>query len=136
MSARTHFALRAHSSPRARSSASSSRSIGSSIIRYAHRLTSRDFQILIELHEHRVLTTSQIYELHFDTFTRASKRMLQLYRLGLIERFRPQYLLAPPPGTTPWTSPGPGWWRPAWRSTSRSSRSRRPGSSTWWPARG
>ncbi len=89
MSARTHVALRAHSSPRARSSASSSRSIGSSITRYAHRLTSRDFQILIELHEHRVLTTSQIYELHFDTFTRASKRMLQLYRLGLVQRFRP-----------------------------------------------
>jgi hypothetical protein len=78
MSARTHVALRAHSSPRARSSSTSSsaRSIGSSITRYAHRLTKRDFHILIELHEHRVLTTSQIYELHFDTFTRASKRML------------------------------------------------------------
>ncbi len=36
-----------------------------------------------------MLTTSQIYELHFDTFTRASKRMLQLYRLGLVQRFRP-----------------------------------------------
>ncbi len=39
MSARTHVALRAHSSPRARSSASSSRSIGSSITRAAWHYT-------------------------------------------------------------------------------------------------
>lgn len=65
---------------------------------YSHRLTRRDYQILIELHEHRVLTTPQIYELHFDTLTRASKRMLQLYRLGLVERFRPHT----PTGSAPW----------------------------------
>jgi hypothetical protein len=65
---------------------------------YAHRLTKRDYQILIELHEHRVLTTPQIYQLHFDTLTRASKRMLQLYRLGLVQRFRPHV----PTGSAPW----------------------------------
>jgi hypothetical protein len=61
-------------------------------------LTKRDFEILVELYEHRVLTTPQIYELHFDTHTRASKRMLQLYRLGLVERFRPHT----PTGSAPW----------------------------------
>jgi predicted transcriptional regulator len=90
MTARTHVP------PRSRSS--SSRSTASSITGYSHRLTKRDYQILIELHEHRVLTTPQIYELHFETLTRASKRMLQLYRLGLIERFRPHV----PTGSAPW----------------------------------
>jgi Replication-relaxation len=61
-------------------------------------LTRRDFEILVQLYEHRVLTTPQIYELHFDTYTRASKRMLQLYRLGLVERFRPHT----PTGSAPW----------------------------------
>jgi len=61
-------------------------------------LTKRDFKILIELYEHRVLTTPQLYELHFDTHTRASKCMLQLYRLGLVERFRPHT----PTGSAPW----------------------------------
>jgi hypothetical protein len=61
-------------------------------------LTRRDFEILVHLYEHRVLTTPQIYELHFDTYTRASKRMLQLYRLGLVERFRPHT----PTGSAPW----------------------------------
>jgi hypothetical protein len=61
-------------------------------------LTKRDFDILVELYEHRVLTTPQIYELHFDTHTRASKRMLQLFRLGLVERFRPHT----PTGSAPW----------------------------------
>jgi len=90
MTARTHVPLRSRSS--------SSRSTASSITGYAHRLTKRDYQILIYLHEHRVLTTPQIYELHFDTITRASKRMLQLYRLGLVERFRPHV----PTGSAPW----------------------------------
>ena len=88
MSARDHVSLR---------SRSSSRSV-SLITSYSHRLTRRDFEILIELYEHRVLTTPQIYELHFDTHTRASKRMLQLYRLGLVERFRPHT----PTGSAPW----------------------------------
>jgi predicted transcriptional regulator len=88
MTARDHVPLRLRSSPRS----------SSSITSYAHRLTKRDFEILVELYEHRVLTTPQIYELHFDTHTRASKRMLQLYRLGLVERFRPHT----PTGSAPW----------------------------------
>jgi hypothetical protein len=90
MTTRAHVPLRSRSS--------SSGSAGSSITAYSHRLTSRDYEVLIELHEHRVLTTPQIYELHFDTTTRASKRMLQLYRLGLVERFRPHT----PTGSAPW----------------------------------
>jgi len=90
MNARTHVLLRSRSS--------SSRSTASSITGYAHRLTKRDYQILIELHEHRVLTTPQNYELHSETLTRASKRMIQLYRLGLLERFRPHV----PTGSAPW----------------------------------
>src|SRR5215218_7322040 len=88
MTARDHVPLRSRSSSRS----------ACSIASYAHRLTKRDFDILVELYEHRVLTTPQIYELHFDTHTRASKRMLQLYRLGLVERFRPHT----PTGSAPW----------------------------------
>ena len=88
MSARDHVPLRPRLSPR----------FASSITSYSHRLTRRDFEILIGLFEHRVLTTPQIYELHFDTHTRASKRMLQLYRLGLVERFRPHTQT----GSAPW----------------------------------
>jgi Replication-relaxation len=88
MTTRDHVPLRLRASSRSASSATS----------YAHRLTERDFEILVQLYEHRVLTTRQIYELHFDTYTRASKRMLQLYRLGLVERFRPHT----PTGSAPW----------------------------------
>jgi predicted transcriptional regulator len=88
MTARNHVPLRSRVSSRS----------ASLITSYAHRLTKRDFEILIELHEHRVLTTPHIYELHFDTVTRASKRMLELYRLGLVERFRPHV----PTGSAPW----------------------------------
>jgi predicted transcriptional regulator len=88
MTARDHVPLRSRSSSRSTFSIAS----------HAHRLTRRDFEILIQLYEHRVLTTPQIYELHFDTHTRASKRMLQLYRLGLVERFRPHT----PTGSAPW----------------------------------
>ena len=88
MTTRDHVPLRSRVSSRSASSATS----------YAHRLTKRDFEILVQLYEHRVLITPQIYELHFDTYTRASKRMLQLYRLGLVERFRPHT----PTGSAPW----------------------------------
>jgi predicted transcriptional regulator len=88
MTARDHVRLRSRSSSRS----------ASLITSYSHRLTGRDFEILIQLYEHRVLTTPQIYELHFETHTRASKRMLELYRLGLVERFRPYT----PTGSAPW----------------------------------
>jgi Replication-relaxation len=88
MTARDHVPLRSRVPSRSAFSATS----------YAHRLTRRDFEILVQLYEHRVLTTPQIYDLHFDTHTRASKRMLQLYRLGLVERFRPHT----PTGSAPW----------------------------------
>lgn len=52
-------------------------------------LTKRDDAICLHLHEHRVLTTSQIADLHFDDVRRARRRLLILHRKGVIERFRP-----------------------------------------------
>jgi predicted transcriptional regulator len=52
-------------------------------------ITDRDTQILLQLYEHKVLTTEQIYELHFSSLPRARKRLSQLYERGLLDRFRP-----------------------------------------------
>ncbi|MGH2818641.1 MAG: replication-relaxation family protein, partial [Actinomycetota bacterium] len=40
-------------------------------------------------HEHRVLTTPQIADLHFEDVRRARRRLLILHRKGVLERFRP-----------------------------------------------
>lgn len=61
-------------------------------------LTDRDIQICLDLHEHRVLTTDQIFELHFPSYHRARKRLLQLYERGVLGRFRPPRR----PGSEPW----------------------------------
>jgi Replication-relaxation len=61
-------------------------------------LTERDQRICIDLFEHRILTTIQLYELHFQTYPRARKRLLDLYRLGLVWRTRPPKH----PGSFPW----------------------------------
>jgi hypothetical protein len=61
-------------------------------------LTERDQRICIDLFEHRILTTIQLYELHFHTYARARKRLLELYRLGLVWRTRPPKH----PGSFPW----------------------------------
>jgi hypothetical protein len=61
-------------------------------------LTERDQRICIDLFEHRILTTIQLYELHFRTYARARKRLLDLYRLGLVWRTRPPKH----PGSFPW----------------------------------
>jgi hypothetical protein len=45
--------------------------------------------ICIDLHEHRVLTTEQLYELHFSSIQRARSRLLHLYELGVLWRTRP-----------------------------------------------
>lgn len=52
-------------------------------------LTDRDVQICRALWEFRVLTTHQIFEFFFSTPARARKRLIQLYRRGIITRFRP-----------------------------------------------
>lgn len=64
----------------------------------ATSLTERDQRICVDLFEHRILTTIQLYELHFRTYHRARKRLLELYRLGLVWRTRPPRH----PGSFPW----------------------------------
>jgi hypothetical protein len=55
----------------------------------ATRLTTRDRWLLEILHEHRVLTTGQICELAFPSVSTTTHRLLALWRLRAIERFRP-----------------------------------------------
>lgn len=55
----------------------------------ALRLTARDRWILHMLHEHRVLTIDQICDLAFPTAKIARRRLLQLHRYGVVDRFRP-----------------------------------------------
>ena len=55
----------------------------------AARLTARDRWLLRMLHEHRVLTTTHITQLAFGTTRAATARLLALYQLRAIDRFRP-----------------------------------------------
>ena len=64
----------------------------------AGRLTNRDRWLLRMLHEHRVLTTTQITQLAFGTTRAATARLLTLYQHQAVDRFRP---LAPA-GSAPW----------------------------------
>jgi len=64
----------------------------------AASITERDQRICIDLFEHRILTTIQLYELHFPSYPRARKRLLELHRLGLLWRVRPHQQL----GSLPW----------------------------------
>jgi hypothetical protein len=50
------------------------RSLETSVI--AASITERNQRIFIDLFEHRILTTIQLYELHFRTYPRARKRLL------------------------------------------------------------
>jgi hypothetical protein len=53
------------------------------------RLTGRDRAICDALYEHRVLTVGQVHELHFGSLERARKRLVELYELRVVDRFRP-----------------------------------------------
>jgi hypothetical protein len=55
----------------------------------AGKLTSRDRWLLRMLHEHRVLTTTQIITLGYGAPRRAQTRLGQLYQLRAVDRFRP-----------------------------------------------
>jgi len=55
----------------------------------AARLTARDRWLLRMLHQHRVLTTTQIAQLAFGTTRAATARMGVLYRYRAVDRFRP-----------------------------------------------
>jgi Replication-relaxation len=68
----------------------STRTIRSKIQKVSSSVTERDQLICLDLHEHRVLTTDQVYELHFQSIQRARARLAQLYELGVIWRTRPR----------------------------------------------
>jgi hypothetical protein len=53
------------------------------------RLTPRDWQLIRLLHEHRVLTTQHVCDALFPSKRRAEMRLLDLYRLRVVDRFRP-----------------------------------------------
>jgi hypothetical protein len=55
----------------------------------AARLTERDRTVALDCYEHRVLTTEQLRRLHFPSSRRAIRRLDTLYRLRLLDRFRP-----------------------------------------------
>src|SRR6202035_865882 len=55
----------------------------------AARLTARDRWLLRMLHEHRVLTTTQITQLAFGTTRAATARLATLYEHRAVDRFRP-----------------------------------------------
>lgn len=75
-----------------------SRARGSSIHSVMHRIQERDVRILFDLLEHRVLTTAQIAELHFDSYRVGSRRAFILHQLGFLARFRPGTSV----GSAPW----------------------------------
>lgn len=74
------------------------RTIRSNIQRVASSATERDQLICVDLYEHRVLTTNQLFELHFTSLQRTRARLLQLYDMGVLWRNRPRAHL----GSLPW----------------------------------
>jgi hypothetical protein len=62
------------------------------------RLTERDRFVCRILWEHRVLTTGQVVDLCFNHLVTAQHRLVALYRLGVLDRFRPLR----PTGTESW----------------------------------
>jgi Replication-relaxation len=76
----------------------STRDIRSRIQRVAASITDRDQLVCIDLHEHRVLTTEQLYELHFSSPQRARSRLSRLHAMGILWRNRPRAQL----GSLPW----------------------------------
>ncbi len=55
----------------------------------APRLTPRDHWILAMVHEHRVLTASQITDMAFPSFRSGRQRLRELYLWGVLDRFQP-----------------------------------------------
>jgi hypothetical protein len=66
----------------------------------AGRLTDRDRHLCRLLHEHRVLTTSQLRDLAFGSLNVAQHRLVTLARLGVLDRFRPVWPHGG--GSAPW----------------------------------
>lgn len=59
------------------------------VVRVASHLTERDRQIALDCFDHRVLTTSQIKRLCFTDTRTTVARLDVLYRLRVLDRFRP-----------------------------------------------
>jgi protein involved in plasmid replication-relaxation len=64
----------------------------------AGRVTNRDRRLCRLLAEHRVLTTHQLTQLAFSNRNTADHRLRILWRLGLVDRFRPHHT----PGSAPY----------------------------------
>jgi hypothetical protein len=80
------------------SARASTRPIRSKIQKVSSSVTERDQLICLDLHEHRVLTTDQLFELHFSSIQRARARLSQLHAMGVIWRTRPRTHV----GSLPW----------------------------------
>lgn len=59
------------------------------VLEAASRLTERDRYLSRLLLDHQVLTTAQVQEVCFDSERRTQLRLNQLYRLRVLDRFRP-----------------------------------------------
>jgi Replication-relaxation len=55
----------------------------------AGRLTGRDRQIALDCYEHQVLTTEQLWRLHFPSYRATMYRLQALYAMRILDRFRP-----------------------------------------------
>lgn len=64
--------------------------VGSELVhRVSQCITDRDKRICLDVYDHRFLTTHQALRLYFDSLTRARTRLLTLYQLRVLDRFRP-----------------------------------------------
>lgn len=86
--------LRSHHTPRPAPRAANSIAHQATL---AARLTPRDRWIIRLLHEHRVLTSSQITALAFPSFRSGRQRLRELYQWSVVNRFQPFIT----PGTAP-----------------------------------
>jgi len=59
------------------------------MVELASHITDRDRRIALDCYEHAVLTTDQIARLHFTNLRIAQVRLQRLYKLRVLERFRP-----------------------------------------------
>lgn len=64
--------------------------LGRQLAGLARQLTRRDRELCHLVFEHRVLTTHQLAQLAFDNLITAECRLVALYRLDLLDRFRPR----------------------------------------------
>jgi hypothetical protein len=75
-----------------------SRTTAAKLTQLAARLTDRDRTLIRLVHDHRVLTTSQLAQLAFDSLDRAEHRLRELTELEVLDRFRPRL----PTGSAPY----------------------------------